>query len=266
MKAKIYLVIVSHQGIQMRSAFLVIFSMLSLSSVAGTFPTKEEWKCEKAMENTLSKLSVSLRGNWQRNSHSSTLPVYSHATSVVAEWIIVEKTFEGAESITLTSGEKKTRYDYKPDSGCSPSINITQLKKATRGLGSLEWLDDKALQDLLKKKPDGVLFIWSPHMKLSLISIAELRRAADGMGLPVTFAMDPIADQKKAKQQAEKYKIGDGSLRRVDSVELSMRNVLLHFPTLLVTRNGKICEKVQRGYRKADRFQAIITDIYGACK
>lgn len=250
----------------MIKVLLFFLSVISASAEARLLPAKDGWDCGGTIEKTMGQLAIKLRGDWKRNSHSSSLPVYSIATSKVAEWVILEKTFEGKEGLSLTSEEKVTRYEFSPDAGCGSSIKISQLKKSTRGMASLEWFDDQALKELLKKSPDGILFIWSPHMRLSLISVSEIKKAASEIGLPVAFLLDPMADQKTAKLEAETYKIGDGALRRVDSVELSMRNSLVHFPTLIVTRNGKICEKVQRGYRKSVKFQAIIADIYGACK
>lgn len=250
----------------MKFTVILFLSLMGLGAQAGIFPTVDKWKCERGMVQTLSALELKTVGTWRRNSHQSQLPVYSIPTPRIAEWVIIEKTFDGNENLYVTSASKKTKYSFKTTSACAPVVSISPIEKTKRGLASLEWFDDKNLENLLKEKPNSILFIWSPHMSLSLKSVKELTTAATELGLPITYVMDPLADQALAKSLALKNNLGPGALRRIDSFDLSMRNAQIHFPTLVVFRDGKICEGIQRGYRESFKFRAIITELFGACK
>jgi hypothetical protein len=166
----------------------------------------------------------------------------------------------------VLSPTQNIRYSYNPTKNCEATVSATPIVKSKRGIATQDIFDDAALDDLIKTKKNGIIFIWSPHMALSLKAVPELNAAAAELGQPVTYVMDPMADQEAAKAGAKAQKLDDSSMRRVDSMELAMRNALVHFPTLIVYRDGKICDTFQRGYRTAEKYRAIITKIFGKCE
>jgi hypothetical protein len=241
--------------------------ILTVHAIADDFPEKKLWKCQQNMVQVLNQQATKLRGKWKKNSFDKDAPAYSSATSQIGKWVSIEKANPVTERVTILDKDKKTRFDFDAVKNCASQVAIVpNAKTGQRSVASIEWFTDQELEGTLEKKPNGIIFIWSPHMSLSYKSVPELRAAADELGLPITFILDPHADQELAKKGAKEHSLGTDALKRANSLELNMRNALIHFPALIVTREGKICDKIQRGYRKAEKFRAIISNIFGSCK
>jgi hypothetical protein len=242
---------------------LVLAIFASASALAGGLPVSEKWKCSKEMTGTINELGIVTREEWKKNFIDGS-PSYKIPTTKVGEWLLVEKHLERDALVHMTPTQKNVyTYDQK---NCQAKLEVSSLQPAKRAVASDDYFTDQTLAELSQKSPDGILYIWSPYMALSLKAVAELKVAADEVGLPITYAMDPFASEEDARNAVKMFDLPKSAMKRVDSMELSMRNALIHYPALMVLKEGKICKKVQRGYRTADKFRAIIADIYGGCK
>lgn len=113
---------------------------------------------------------------------------------------------------------------------------------------------DKDLEKVLASKQKTLIYVWSPRMVYSLEFLGTFRKVAAKKGFQFIAVMDPNVPLTMAKLAAAKARISlrqDRMLASVDkkfqdasihlaSVELSMRNGMIHYPTSFVVANGKI--------------------------
>ena len=120
---------------------------------------------------------------------------------------------------------------------CEPIVRTVKLdSSATPKKESL--FTDNDLDQLLSKK-DVLIYAWSPHMPISYEGFAIAKNVAKKNDLAFLPLLDPEANEKAVEKAAQKYKLPKESLKRIQSIELVYRGMLLHFPTILLIRNGK---------------------------
>lgn len=146
---------------------------------------------------------------------------------------------------------------------CQPTVALKSLEKSqiktqygTFSDGDL----DKILHESSKKKSAGVIYLWSPHMVLSMKGYNELKDVCAKLGLRFTPVLDPNTTDTDAENALKEHQLTKAGLARVDSVELSEREGLTHFPSIFVYSNGKIVDGVIPGYQTADRYAKIIQE------
>ena len=79
-----------------------------------------------------------------------------------------------------------------------------------------------------------VIYVWSPHMPLSVDGYREIATAAAAHGLCLVPLLFPGSDPDFAAAEAERAGIPDDGLREAASVELDFRDAQLHAPSILV--------------------------------
>ena len=111
----------------------------------------------------------------------------------------------------------------------------------------------------------GVIYIWSPHMPLSVDASQHVTRASEALGVTMTGLVDPAADIDYARSVAASAGIATRALRPFRSVELIFRNATLHAPSLLVYDRGRLIGLAVPGYRDEAGYRALIqTRLEGA--
>lgn len=102
-----------------------------------------------------------------------------------------------------------------------------------------------------------VVYLWSPHMPLSVDGVAEVLQAGHDAGVPVEVLLIDHADLEFARREAHRVEMPPSSLRVAHSVELLMRDAQLHAPSLLIFSAGRV-SPVLPGYRNAEGYARFI--------
>ena len=119
---------------------------------------------------------------------------------------------------------------------------------------------DRELRALVAAEPRGVIFVWSPHMPLSVDAYRTVAEVARRMDLSFTALRDPMSDAAYAAAVAREAGLPASALRMFASVELSFRQATLHAPAVVVFANGRFAGLAVPGYREAAGFEAAISD------
>lgn len=102
---------------------------------------------------------------------------------------------------------------------------------------------DFDLAELYQRNPSGgLIYVWSPHMELSISELDNLPKL--GLEHPFTVVMDPEADEALAEKIVTKKKWPREYLRRVASIELAKADVGIHYPSTAFYKNGKIVKRI----------------------
>ena len=103
----------------------------------------------------------------------------------------------------------------------------------------------------------GALYVWSPHMPLSVDGYRQLEPAARSRQVAVDVLLDPSANRDFARA-ALAAGLPASALRVVDAVELEFREATVHAPSLLVYRDGRVVEAILRGYRTTAEYEQFL--------
>jgi hypothetical protein len=118
---------------------------------------------------------------------------------------------------------------------CEEQVSSTQKR--------VVGFSDINLSEVLLKNPNGgFIYIWSPHMALSVAEVATL----EGLKLKYHFTviLDPKADMALAKSVAEKNKLPESYLLPLDSLVLQAADITIHYPSIVFYKNGKILKRI----------------------
>ncbi|MEZ5291920.1 MAG: hypothetical protein R2745_12615 [Vicinamibacterales bacterium] len=113
---------------------------------------------------------------------------------------------------------------------------------------------DRDLAERLSAGDAGVIYVWAPHMPLSIDAAGALREAAARRRLPVEIVLHPDADRAFAARVADEHGWDAAALRVADSVELTFRDVFVHAPAAQAWANGRLVGSAYPGGHTADEY------------
>ncbi len=104
----------------------------------------------------------------------------------------------------------------------------------------------------------GVIYVWSPHMPLSVDAFRHVASATEALGVALTVVVDPAGDPAYARAMARSAEMPVQAVRPFSSVELLFRNATVHAPSVLVYADRRILGLAIPGYRDATGYRTII--------
>ncbi len=102
----------------------------------------------------------------------------------------------------------------------------------------------------------GVVYMWSPHMPLSVDAYRAIVTAASARGVAVHAVLDPGADRAFAAAERARGGLPPEAVRVADSVELLFRDVLVHAPAVQAWARGRLVGSAFPGAHSADEYGA----------
>jgi hypothetical protein len=137
--------------------------------------------------------------------------------------------------------------------GCGMSESAVALPPA-----AADAFSDSDLIMRVARTDRGVVLLWSPHMPLSVDQHAVLAEVARDLGLAVIPILDPAADRDYAIRVARERGLSADSTRPLGGVELALRGMATHTPSLQVFVGGQLVGPVLFGYRNATALRAAL--------
>jgi hypothetical protein len=104
-----------------------------------------------------------------------------------------------------------------------------------------ERFTDGDLERLKRSGTSALIYLWSPHMPLSIRGFADAQASAHRHGLQFEPILDPQAEAAvTARALKQNPAIPSRARRRAISIELLERGAHLHYPATLVFHRGKV--------------------------
>ena len=116
---------------------------------------------------------------------------------------------------------------------------------------------DFDLAELYAAHPEGgAVYVWSPHMELSISEVDRLFKTK--VDRPLTIIMDPKADTKLADKIAQEKGWPKAYFRRMASEELTLADVAIHLLSTVYYKNGRVLKRVPgyNGVKMNDMMKA----------
>ncbi len=179
--------------------------------------------------------------------------LYRLPTKVIGTWVLLQVSkSQPLASLVSEAGAVQFQWDEK----CEPHTYITgdSIAHTTQGF------TDTDLKELLSRNKQGIIYLWSPHMLLSVAGVGELKTISEELGVAYTVLLDPNADIGFAQRTIEQAGLPMESLNRAASRELLFRDMYIHAPTLLLYGDGNIVGAVVPGYRHPEHYRQTIRD------
>lgn len=120
---------------------------------------------------------------------------------------------------------------------------------------------DSDLITRIAREDRGVVLLWSPHMPLSVDQHAVLARVAPDLSLTVISLLDPAADPDYAARVSRERGLPAEATRPLGGVELALRGMTTHTPSLQVFAGGRLIGPVLYGYRSEAPLRAALTAL-----
>ena len=183
--------------------------------------------------------------------------VYRVATEEIGVWLTVHQP-RGLDVVSVfrTSGEGTVRLDFGTTCEPEPIPVFEPAEPAANAFTDDELKDRLAADDRL------VVYLWSPHLPLSVEGYHEIRDASDGLGVPFVALVDAGAETGFVDRLAEAEGIPAESRRPMASVELLFRDLAVHTPSVIVFANGQVSAPLP-GYRSRDAYRAHLEAVLG---
>ena len=156
---------------------------------------------------------------------------------------------------TRTPSPSQTLFKCDSKSGLVKSAEALRLPASLPASGGFT---DTDLVAKMKTNKKGLIYVWSPHMPLSVHGLAEIRGAAKDQGLDLTIVMDHDAHLKDAEAWVAKGDAKKSDLLRLESAELLNRDVALHYPVTLMYQNGFLSNHSFVGHKPRKGFNEWI--------
>ncbi len=174
-------------------------------------------------------------------------------TRSIGTWVTVVRTPTTLALLQVTP-ERLTRLEWTD--GC-----VVDSDDWPRPSADAPRFTDAELEALVASGRPGVVYVWSPHMPLSVDGYRHVAAAAAARGMSVHPMLEPAADRVFAQASLARGGLPGDALRVADSVELWFRDVHLHAPSILVFARGRIAGEAWPGYHSAEEYGAFLDRI-----
>lgn len=210
-------------------------------------------KCQNELQNHLRGL-FSKEPKWDRTVDISFDTQAFRASEKLGEWYELYAAEGKTPKINLVSTKRGIEYSW--NNACELSTKaisgfefFKQNKKKP-----IDSFSDEDLEQALKTNKTGVIYVWSPRMVYSVTEFSRVRALVLKRGYEFIPVLDHSADVQEAKEAMKtlekEIKINLAGLQRrptsvdsykkLNSVELYMRNSSLHFPTIYIYSKGQL--------------------------
>jgi hypothetical protein len=214
-----------------------------------------QWSQERSWSATLSELN----DQW----------VYLSPTEVLGRWIRLETlphrklrvsllTDRTTESVEFSQSSSFKRAPSSSGKAGAPSCGETKTK-ITRKIRAAGGFEDSDLIKTVGAQKSGLIYVWSPHMPLSVEGFTAAQAAAQAAKVAFVPLLDAEADQEFALKTAREQKFPESALRRQESMELHFRGMAAHFPSAVAFTDGKIQGAVIAGLESKEGYQQMVS-------
>jgi len=188
---------------------------------------------------------------WKTFLSPNSQAVHRTPTRKIGTWI--EMRFQpggGVELIRLSpTSNVRIAWDSRR---CAPKLSAAAVRRDEKRLSDA--FDDSYFESIAAENPEGVLYVWSPHMPYSLKGWDPVQKAAKKLGLALFPILDPHASALLLSEMPAEFNLLKATSRRLESWELIQRGVGAHFPTTVLFSRGRVVGPVFPGVKSEGQY------------
>lgn len=188
------------------------------------------------------------------------------ATATLGQWAIVDVSADRPPQLTRVRAAGVERHELTQDCEALTDPAVEPLQWARESPAGEVFDDEKLRAALAHAQAEGrpfAIYVWSPHMPLSLDGFAELNEASQSVSARLIPVLVTGSDPDFARAEAARVGIPDEGLLEVASLELMLRDANVHAPSILVFKGSRV-SPVLPGYRNAEGYRRFLLDFLAA--
>ena len=223
----------------MKRLMLLTGIMLSSHALAALVPEPLfSMSCRNDIEKVLKKHQS--KDRWVRTIDPQTgVLAFRTPTKEIGQWLEIQ-TFPNPYVFFFESKFTKV-YQW---SGKDCTILNDTTNKPLDFLGSKKkGFTDEVLKNYVESDAPAMIYIWSPAMVYSMKEMSVFRKVAKEMDLQFIPLLDFGENSEEAKKLISGYE-PDLEIKKVQSVELYMREGTTHFPSTYIAGYGRISNRI----------------------
>jgi hypothetical protein len=178
--------------------------------------------------------------------------VFRTPTQKVGTWLEVTVFPDGRINTAKMSAEMYARVDWFADD-CAPKIAVSTNKYDKKRMAKA--FTDAELAKEIQENKSGLIYAWSPHMPLSIQGYELARKAAEKAKVRFIPVLDPYAEGRKVASDG-----GGKKGKAIESLDLLLRGMTIHFPSALVFHNGRITSRLLPGLAAGEGYDQFIKE------
>ena len=236
---------------------LGIGGVLITSAIGAMWPTPAERTSRPSAACVSAQRS--LESTWHRTGtwrHIAPYPVERDAapTDTIGVWLERWRMPDGAVELRRVSAAV-TIAAVLSEPGCNQRL-VTHRRTFDSSAMSNAFTDDR-LRTLVEQTRNGVIYVWSPGMPLSVTGLVEARAAADSLGISFTAI---VADAQPAELRG--IPVDTAFQHPLNAVDLVYRDAALHYPSILFYRDGALLGSAIPGYKRRETYIALAKEAF----
>lgn len=259
-----------YQGIAIGVGAIVFASPILLAAVDVLRPADRiradvsKHPCHEQIEQTLKDWNT--QGVWiEQFSFTPGEKLFRSPTDRVGKWVQL-KLLPKSEIELLNFTDRNAvemKYGLRT---CVPksSVLLSQAESIFPGqktMGGFSVFRDSDLENLLRTKKRGVLFVWNPYDASAVEALMQAKAAARMAKLDFVTLVDPSADPQSVAHVARTIGLNQNQVQYLDSFDLGLRNIHAHTPSYILFANGKVEPSIHRGYETTQRYMESFSSL-----
>lgn len=236
-------------------SIIALLTSVSVTLGAGVDPPYLKHPCSSQSKKLITDWGVDASALWRgQPGHSPAVTRARTPTQKIGVW--VEITNEGADRplIVESLGAEEVRVLFDPSQNCSSTIQVQEVRplEKTDGL-----FTDKDLSQLIESGEPGIIYTWSPDFVYSMQAHDAFMKISKRIDTKVTTVRDPRTPDSQLQSRTKNYTVNPKD-PKIESYELLLRNVSLHYPKVLVFNKKKLSTKELTGVYSDEHWEKLV--------
>ncbi|MAZ47500.1 MAG: hypothetical protein CME65_02990 [Halobacteriovoraceae bacterium] len=188
--------------------------------------------------------------SWSQGVNFNQTKTLKSPTDKIGNWVYMTAA-PSSTIITKDTVELRQTFEFELPQ-CVAKVESTLKQEVTNN-----GFTDEKLQTLLeeskKKNTSGIIYLWSPHMTLSVTGAQEVKKLSKELGIGLTLVHDSRAELEPLRRAS----ISQSQV--MNSRDLSNRGFETHFPSLIFYQNGELERYPRPGYDNYERLKEVVS-------
>ncbi len=225
-------------------------AIASVSSMPQSQKPEKAFVCWKQMQSLIKRDGVVQ--TWRAKMRPDNTFKYTAPTGKLSRWWTLDKE-AGYELVVKESPYDRLIVRYSTTNKCAPEVATVPVKAPIDG-----FTDAELARTLKNAQGGGLIYSWSPLMDHSVRGIKAIREVAEKNKLALTIVLDPNVKEADALKALKKEGITGVKLTKSHSLELVKRNTLMHYPNIVMYKNGRMVGPMVPGIMGKTTYSRVV--------